>query len=94
MSGLHLTVPDVVRDYTAAYRAEQDPLRDWLADCCQADPHAWTSIAAIRESYQTWCEANGERPVSAAKLGKHLDAKGYPNEKSSGTRGRRGIRVS
>ena len=47
-----LDVPDVVRDYTAVYRAEQDPLRDWLADCCVTDPDAWTTTAALRVSYE------------------------------------------
>ena len=88
-----LDVPDVVRDYTAMYRAEQDPLCDWLADCCVTGPNTWTPIADIRLSYETWCEVNGERPISATKLGKLLDAKGYPNVKSGGTRGRTGICV-
>ena len=89
-----LDVPDVVRDYTAAYRAEQDPLRDWLADCTKVDPAAWTTTAALRENYEQWCQSNGEKPVTAKKLGTLLDARGYPYEKSGGTRGRRGIRVN
>ena len=83
-----------MRDYTAEYRAENDPLRDWLADCCETDPDAWTTTADLRESYEQWCQSNGEKPVTAKKLGTLLDAKGYPNEKSGGTRGRRGIRVN
>jgi phage/plasmid-associated DNA primase len=90
-----LDVPDVVRDYTAAYRAEQDPLRDWLADCTETDPAAWTSAADLRTSYEQWCEANGERPVTTKKLGTLLDPKGYTAEKSlsGNTRGRKGIRA-
>ena len=90
-----LDVPAVVRDYTAAYRAEQDPLRDWLADCTETDPAAWTATAALRENYEQWCQANGERPIGPKKFGTLLDAGGYPAEKSSSgsARGRRGIRV-
>ena len=77
-----------------AYRAENDPLSDWLADCCELDPAAWTTNAALREHYEPWCETNGEKPVTAKKLGTLLDARGYPYEKSGGTRGRQGIRVN
>ena len=89
-----LDVPQCVRDYTDEYRAENDPLRDWLADCCEPDPLAWTSTADLRKSYETWCETNGEKPVSATKLGGLLDAKGFRATRSQGIRGREGIRAS
>jgi putative DNA primase/helicase len=89
-----LDVPDCVRDYTNEYRAENDPLRDWLADCCELDPGAWTSTADLRHSYEGWCQANGEdRPVSAKRLGTLLAARGLAEERPSGVRGRSGIRV-
>jgi putative DNA primase/helicase len=88
-----LAVPACVRDYTAEYRAENDPLRDWIGDSCELDPAAWTSNAKLRKSYEEWCETNGEKPLAAKKLGTLLEAKGYHAEKSAGERGRRGIRV-
>ena len=90
-----LDVPAVVRDYTNAYRAEQDPLRDWLTDCTADDRSAWTSAADLGNSYRAWCEENGERALTPQKLGSLLERKGYPAERSpSGSaRGRRGIRV-
>lgn len=87
-----LAVPDSVRDYTAEYRAENDPLRDWLADSCELDPDAWTSTADLRKSYEAWCEANGERAVTAKRLGTLLAARGFKEERR-GMRGRAGIRV-
>ena len=66
----------------------KDPLRDWLADCTKVDPAAWTTTADAARELREWCQSNGEKPVTAKKLGTLLDAKGYPYEKSGGTRGR------
>ncbi len=89
-----LDVPASVRDYTAAYRAENDPLREWLSDCTLADPTAWTSTADLRSSYEHWCQTNGEKPVGPKKLGALLETKGYPSQRSpEGARGRGGISV-
>lgn len=49
-----LRVPDVVTQATAAYRAEQDPLRDFLAECCVLAPHAWAATADLWDAYQEW----------------------------------------
>ncbi len=90
-----LSVPACVRDYTAAYRSEMDPIRDWLADCTAPDPTSWTSTATLRASYEAWCGSNGEKPVGPRKLGLLLEAKSFSAEKApDGTRGRRGIRVT
>ena len=88
-----LDVPDCVRDYTAEYRAEMDPLRDWLEDTCTVDPSAWESTRRLRESYEAWCDTNGERAVNPKKFGSLLETKGHASEKRGGDRGRRGIRV-
>jgi putative DNA primase/helicase len=88
-----LAVPERVRDYTAEYRAENDPLRDWLTDCCHLDPLQWTSTAALRASYTAWCETNGEKSVSQKRFGSLLTARGCESEKASGARGWRGIHV-
>ena len=88
-----LAVPACVRDYTNEYRAENDPLKDWIADACQLGSDAWTSNPDLRGSYETWCEANGERPISANKLATALAPKGCTREKRSAVRGWRGIRV-
>jgi putative DNA primase/helicase len=89
-----LAVPKSVLDYTAEYRAENDPLRHWLADRCDLRPEAWASTGRIRQSYEAWCEENGEPTLTQRKLTAALAAKGCTNEKAtSGTRGWRGIDV-
>lgn len=86
-----LAVPAVVRDYTAEYRAENDPLGDWLASHCHFEATAVTSAGALRESYTTWAEANGERPVSAKAIAAALSARGCQLARQARIRTWRGI---
>ncbi len=86
-----LAVPESVRDYTNEYRDENDPLRDWLADCCELDASAWTSTAELRKSYESWCETNAEKPVGSKPFAQILRAKGCIVERKKTARGLRGI---
>jgi putative DNA primase/helicase len=88
-----LRPPPCVLNYTAEYRAENDPLRDWLTDNCQLDPEAWTSNTELRQSYEAWCEANGEKPLDPKRFAAALTAKGCTRTKQSGVRGWEGIHV-
>jgi putative DNA primase/helicase len=89
-----LAVPQCVRDYTAEYRAENDPLRDWLDDACELDADGWTSSADLRQSYTAWCESNGEKPRDVKRFAAALTAKGCRQSKVNHVRGWEGIRVS
>jgi putative DNA primase/helicase len=88
-----LKPPPCVLDYTSEYRAENDPLRDWLDDCCEIDRHAWTAYADLRQSYEAWCEKNGQKPLTTNKVTAGLTAKGYAREIRSHVRGWSGLRV-
>ena len=89
-----LAVPAIVLDYTAEYRAENDPLREWLTDCCDLAASAWTASANLRRSYEAWCETNGEKPIGPKAFGHALATKGHTAEKSGGVRGWRGISLA
>jgi putative DNA primase/helicase len=54
-----LAIPKRVRQATEQYRHSQDPLRDWIADCCVLSPTAWTSSTELRQSYETWGAEQG-----------------------------------
>ena len=62
-----LDVPDRVRDYTAEYRQENDPLADWIADDCQLGPDHWTATRELRDAYERWCNQNGVQPITATR---------------------------
>ena len=89
-----LDVPDCVRDYTAEYRAENDPLREWLADRCRLGADQWTATAELRSSYESWCEQNGEKPLGTTSFRNALRAHGLIAEKrGGGERGWRGVAI-
>jgi len=89
-----LAVPDAVRDYTAEYRLENDPLRDWLADCCQLDPGEWTPSRTLRDSYETWCSENGEKPVTGKRLAALLKDQGFIEHRTTSARGWLGLAMT
>lgn len=88
-----LDVPECVRDYTAEYRAENDPLREWLADRCLLDVDAWSASASLRSSYESWCEGNGEKPLGATAFRNALRGRSLISEKRGNERGWRGVSI-
>jgi putative DNA primase/helicase len=58
-----LDVPDRVRDYTNEYRAENDPLGEWITDECSLDAENWTLARELRDAYEQWCSQTGTKPI-------------------------------
>jgi putative DNA primase/helicase len=79
-----LNVPTRVRNYTAEYRAENDPLSDWLGDCCTLDAEAQTAAADLRRSYEEWAERNGEKPVAHKTWSNKLKVRGCASVRGTG----------
>ncbi len=81
------SAPDVDRA-TAAYKAEQDHLSDFLAECCVALPTAFVSRAALRQRYDAWCAASGERPLGRNELNERLRLRFADEQLTTGSRDR------
>ena len=89
-----LAVPGLVTEYTAEYRAENDPLAGWIEDFCELGPEHWTPTVALRGSYERWCKAAGIEPIDTRNTwGPALERHNCEPE-GGGRRGRgwRGIR--
>jgi putative DNA primase/helicase len=87
-----LDVPDRVRDYTNEYRAENDPIAEWITDECQLGPEHWTAAPELRTSYERWCEAAGSKPIDAGRpWGAALKTRGCTRHKRSAGHGWQGI---
>jgi phage/plasmid-associated DNA primase len=86
-----LAVPDAVRNPTAEYRAQSDPLRDWLVDRCRFDPEARTLSRALRDDHDRWCQRRGATAASNTEWGDGLRRRGVHKTKSSGHKAWRGI---
>ena len=90
-----LTPPPVIRAATAQYRLDQDPLAEFLGDCCTLDPEASATKKAFREAYTAYCTANGDhRPIGAKRLKESLLARGITEAKSMSARLWRGVAVT
>jgi putative DNA primase/helicase len=54
-----LAPPKSIVDATEAYRATQDPLADFIADCCVIEPSASCRSALLMQEYERWAKATG-----------------------------------
>jgi putative DNA primase/helicase len=89
-----LGVPQVIRDATEEYRAEQDVLARFIEDKCVVDPQAWVLSSTLYAVYLAWCKSSGEEQMSHAGFGKRLNEKGFcTGRRSSGDKTRVGIRL-
>ena len=72
-----LREPEEVKAATADYKAEMDVLGGWLEDCCQLSPTTTARAGQLYENYKTWCDSNGERPLSGRKFSQRLLERGF-----------------
>lgn len=82
-----LAVPAAVRDYTDEYRAENDPIAEWLTDHCRLDDDASTAAGDLRASYEQWAATNGDKTVGSKTFAETLRGHGCTN--SRGAQGKR-----
>jgi len=83
-----------VRNYTADYRRENDPVAEWLEACCEFDPVAITAAGELRASYEAWAERNGEKAISAKALGAALRGRGCVSKPTKRQRNWQGIALA
>ena len=77
-----LGMPAVVREATQAYRKENDPLDDFITECCIVDPSVWTTASAIWKDYQRWAVQSGEdRRIDRRTFSRLLQARGFRKER-------------
>ena len=51
-------LPEKVRQATESYRAEMDPLSDWLEDSCVVIDNIWTPVKSLWSNYMEWSKEN------------------------------------
>ncbi len=86
-----LGVPEEVKNATEGYRAEMDIIAQFLEEACIIDPVAKARASDLYRSYTTWCEENGEHPLSQKNFGMRLTERGFRREVSNSVRWWRGI---
>ncbi|SDZ40055.1 putative DNA primase/helicase [Proteiniborus ethanoligenes] len=87
-----LKVPKIVEDFTAEYKEEMDPLKDFFIDCCVINPLAKANNTQLWEEYENWCRDNGEKfPLGRKKFKQRLESKGFIQERTGSARWWKGI---
>lgn len=80
--------PDAVMRATEAYRKSQEPLADFMADCCELGDGYSVTAERLRGEYETWCKTEGVKaPVGGKAWGVALRGVGCTDRK--GTAGMR-----
>jgi putative DNA primase/helicase len=75
-----LIVPDDVNTATAEYKAEQDAISGFIADCCVLAPNCEARAADLFEAWCRWCRDNGERQSSQRAFGLELKRRKFEKE--------------
>jgi putative DNA primase/helicase len=73
-----LRVPSSVREVTAEWRANEDPLGQFLDECCntQQNGHELRVLKNdLYKAYADWCEEGGLKPKGKITFGKDMQAK-------------------
>jgi putative DNA primase/helicase len=79
-----LQPPDEVVDATAAYRAEQDTLAEFLAEECMIDRELKAKAGLLYERYRGFLGGLGLSPISSTAFGKAMIERGFERHKSGG----------
>ncbi len=86
-----LAAPQAVRDATQAYRSDMDVLGAFINECCIVGEAYNVRSGSLYETYKSWCEENGERPLTQKSLGMKLEERGFAKAKVRGNWERKGI---
>lgn len=84
-------MPGRVREATANYRADEDLVAQFIADCCVVHHQARVSSASLFRAYLAWCEAMGLRPATQLSLARDLHTKGFEASRTKHERGWLGL---
>ena len=81
--------PDAVKAATATYKAESDPVGDFLAQRTTAKPLVGKSVARVMakellDAYTGWAQANGQETLSSKALGDAMTSNGRAVRKPFG----------
>lgn len=72
--------PAEITEEKEGWKEENDPLKDFLDDCCQEGPLC--KISDMSWAYQHWCKANGQRfPLTIRGFNDRMESLGYTRDR-------------
>mgnify|MGYP001221667769 CR=1 FL=1 len=72
-----LNEPAELTAAVSEYREEQDPLADFIAECCDVDSSRAKQATLLYQRYQAYCKTTAAAPMSQAAFGRCLALKGF-----------------
>jgi putative DNA primase/helicase len=88
-----LAAPKAVTAATDQYLADQDTVKNWLAECTDEDPTVEIQSSVLFTAWKEWCEANGEFPGSNKAFSQKLTDLGLTRRTTMGVVRFRGVRM-
>lgn len=81
-----LRAPDAVMAATQIYAEEEDQLGRFLEECCLIGGGEQVKLETkkLRAAYESWCHAEGEKPLSSSPFGRELKQRGLIRKPSNG----------
>lgn len=78
-----LAPPPGIADATEEYRAEMDPVGEFIKQCTRPRPGAEVPAGALYDAYISWCRANGVAEWKQTRFGREMQSTGIRKTKSS-----------
>jgi len=70
--------PPEVSQANLEWREHDDPLKEFLEDCCIVDPDAYVASRDLAAAYEWWCKQARERfPLGRENFGERMRGKGF-----------------
>jgi putative DNA primase/helicase len=88
-----LDPPAIITDATAAYLQAEDAIAAWIEDCCETDPNAFGTRAALFRSWTEWASNNGEYVGANKRFVAALQTRAFEEHKREGQRGFKGLKL-
>ena len=76
-----LMVPERVRAATNEYRTENDPLSEFLTERTIPNTSSRVRAKELFGTYEAWCEAEGQKPMTQTLFGRMMVERGYKKER-------------
>lgn len=75
--------PPEVAAANVEWREHDDPLKEFLDDCCEVDKEAWCRSAELSDVYAWWCKRQHERyPLGREAFNDRIRAKGFEDSRT------------
>lgn len=88
-----LMAPEAVKAATEAYLQSEDAMAAWIEECCDRDPTAFETGAALFKSWVRWADLNGEYKGSAKNFKAKLSLYNVEEHRRNSGRGFMGLNL-